>query len=85
MGLLTEAVPKDQLEKRVREYIDKYSNGPTVAYANIKQMINQVQYAGYHLVSQQEIEMQALCEMTEDHKEAVYAFLEKRPAKFAGR
>ena len=85
MGLFTEAVPKDQLEKRVREYIDKYSNGPTVAYANIKQMINQVQYAGYHLVSQQEIEMQALCEMTEDHKEAVYAFLEKRPAKFTGR
>ena len=35
IGLFTEAVPKEQLEERVRQYIEKYSNGPTVCDTNI--------------------------------------------------
>lgn len=85
IGLFTEAVPKENLAARVREYIEKYSNGPTVAYADIKAMINQVQFSGFNLLTQLEVDMQAECEATEDHKEAVYAFLEKRPAKFIGK
>lgn len=85
MGLFTEAVPKDRLEARVREYINKYANGPTVAYGNIKTMLNQVQFSGFNLLTPVEVDMQAACELTEDHKESVYAFLEKRPAKFQGR
>ena len=85
IGLFTEAVPKENLEERVREYISKYANGPTQAYGDIKSMINQVQFSDFHLLTQTEIEMQASCEMTLDHKEAVDAFLEKRPAKFIGK
>jgi len=85
MGLFTEAVSKENLEARVKDYIEKYSNGPTVAYADIKAMINQVQFPGFNLLTQLEVDMQAECEATEDHKEAVYAFLEKRPAKFIGK
>lgn len=85
MGLFTEAVPKDRLEARVREYINKYANGPTVAYGNIKTMLNQVQFSGFNLLTPVEVDMQAACELTEDHKESVYAFLEKRPANFQGK
>ena len=85
MGLFTEAVSKDALEGRVKEYIEKYSNGPTVAYSNIKAMLNQVQFSGFNLLTPLEVDMQAECEATLDHKESVYAFLEKRPAKFQGR
>ena len=85
MGLFTEAVPKEDLEARVQAYIEKYAKGPTIAYGNIKTMLNQVQFSGFNLLTPMEIEMQAQCEMTYDHKESVYAFLEKRPAQFLGR
>lgn len=85
MGLFTEAVPKEQLEQRVRQYIEKYANGPTVSYGNIKRMINQVRFSGYNLLTQLEMDLEAECEATEDHREAVYAFLEKRPAQFVGK
>ena len=39
-GLFTEAVPPEQLEERLEKYIQKYSNGPTKAYGNIKTLIN---------------------------------------------
>lgn len=85
MGLFTEAVPKDKLEERVKEYIAKYANGPTVAYGDIKTMLNQVQFPGFDQLTLLEVEMQAQCEATADHKESVYAFLEKRPAQFQGK
>lgn len=85
MGLFTEAVPKQDLEGRVRAYIEKYANGPTVAYGSIKAMLNQVQFSGFNLLTLLEVDMQAECEATLDHRESVYAFLEKRPAKFQGK
>ena len=84
-GLFTKAVPAGEMETTVEKYIKKYANGPTVAYANIKTMINQAQFAGYSEGMQTEIEMQGMCEMTEDFKEAVNAFLEKRKPDFKGR
>ncbi len=85
MGLFTEAVAKDAQEARVKEYIDKYSNGPTMAYGDIKKMINSVQFRGINQLTELEIDLQAELEASYDHKESVYAFLEKRPAKFIGK
>lgn len=84
-GLFTEAVPKEQLESRVKEYIEKYKNGPTAAYAGIKEMINRAQYSTYGDGMQAEIDCQGRCELTEDYREAVTAFLDKRKPEFKGR
>ena len=84
-GLFTEAVPAEQLEERVNEYVKKYSSGPSVAYAGIKTMINRVQYAAYADGMQAEIDAQGMCELTEDYPEAVTAFLEKRKPVFRGK
>lgn len=84
-GLFTEAVPADQLGERVQQYIDKYRNGPTVAYACIKELINQVQYADYIRFTPLETEYLERCELTKDYKAAVNAFLAKKPPQFYGR
>lgn len=84
-GLFTEAVPAEELEARVAKYVEKYANGPSVAYAGIKTMINRAQYAAYADGMQTEIDAQGACELTEDYREAVNAFLEKRKPAFKGR
>lgn len=84
-GLFTTAVPSTELEGTLEKYIKKYVNGPTTAYANIKTMINRAQYSSYADGMQSEIELQGMCETTEDFKEAVFAFLEKRKPNFQGR
>lgn len=84
-GLFTEAVPAEELEARVEKYIKKYANGPSVAYAGIKTMINRAQYAAYADGMQAEIDAQGACELTGDYREAVNAFLEKRKPEFKGR
>ena len=84
-GLFTEAVPDDQLEATVHAYIEKYSHGPTTAYAQIKEMINRAQYGNYADGMSAEIYCQSLCEQTEDYREAVTAFLDKRSPEFRGK
>ena len=84
-GLFTEAVPADQFEERVMKYVKKYSQGPAVAYAGIKTMINRAQFAAYGDGIQTEVDAQGECELTEDYAEAVTAFLEKRKPVFKGK
>lgn len=84
-GLFTEAVPPERLEKRVSEYIEKYRSGPTVAYACIKELINQTQYSDFSRFTPLETEYLERCERTEDYAQAVRGFLTKKKPEFQGR
>lgn len=84
-GLFTEAVPAEELEERVMKYVKKYSNGPAVAYAGIKTMLNRALYNAWADGMQAEIDAQGECELTDDYAEAVTAFLAKRKPEFKGR
>ena len=84
-GIITEAVPKDGLEETVQKYIHKYSHGPSAAYAQIKTLINGVNYSEWNACMQREVYAQYACSLTQDHREAVTAFLEKRKPVFQGK
>lgn len=83
-GIITEAVPTDTLEQTVNNYINKYSNGPTKTYGYIKTLINRVSYSELNACMQNEVEAQYMCSLTEDHREALTAFIEKRKPVFKG-
>lgn len=85
MGLVTVAVPREELESTLESYVAKYANGPTVAYGYIKAMMNRSPFTDYTVAVESEIEYQGICEQTQDHKEAVCAFLEKRKPVFQGK
>lgn len=61
------------------------ANGPTVALAGIRKMYWDSPENSYEEQLNLEFQMQRLAGATEDFKEGVTAFLEKRPAKFKGK
>ena len=75
----------EQLEERLEKYIQKYSNGPTKAYGNIKTLINRCVYSDWSLGTYSEVELQGELEQTEDFREAVFSFFEKRKPNFQGK
>nr|WP_245594537.1 enoyl-CoA hydratase-related protein [Actinospica robiniae] len=85
LGLYTELVPAEKLAERAREVAEKLAAGPTVAYASIKES---VAYGASHTLAETlEVEdaMQQRCAAAPDHREAVEAFLAKRPPVFTGQ
>jgi Enoyl-CoA hydratase/carnithine racemase len=84
-GLVNEAVPQDKLEEATLKLARKLAKGPTLAYGMIKTMINRIAFSGLDLELDNELEYQKLCAVTEDHKEGINAFLEKRKPVFRGR
>jgi 2-(1,2-epoxy-1,2-dihydrophenyl)acetyl-CoA isomerase len=84
LGILNRVVPDDQLEAETMKWAERMASGPTEAHGRTKLLIN----SGYnnqldqHLA--QESALVAETARTEDFREAVKAFLEKREPRFRG-
>lgn len=84
-GLVNEAVSPDQLEETTMKLANKLALGPTLAYGAIKAMVNRVSFGGFDLFVDTEAEYQQMLSHTDDHREGVSAFLEKRKPFFKAR
>jgi len=84
-GMIWEAVPDMEFESRWQSRASHLANGPTVAYANLKQAIRGSWENGFDAQLDLEAKLQGECGGTRDFKEGVVAFLDKRPAKYEGR
>jgi 2-(1,2-epoxy-1,2-dihydrophenyl)acetyl-CoA isomerase len=85
MGLVNGVVPADELVPATTELAGRLAAGPTVAYAAIKQTLA---FAATHDLPDsvaREAQAQARCGTTEDHRNAVRAFLAKEQTSFTGR
>jgi 2-(1,2-epoxy-1,2-dihydrophenyl)acetyl-CoA isomerase len=84
LGILNRVVPDDTLKEETQKWAEQMAAGPTEALGRTKLLIN----SGYknqldqHLA--QESTLIAETARTEDFKEAVKAFLEKREPHFKG-
>lgn len=85
IGLITKAVAADQLDAAVKEYTDYYANAPTKAIGLIKKMLNKAATSSLDEMLDYEAYCQEIAGSSEDYKEGVKAFLEKRKAAFRGR
>jgi enoyl-CoA hydratase len=85
MGLINYSVPADQLDARVDEYVQRLLKGAQVAIRATKRTINLgLKQVASHVMDAS-IAYEHLTVYTEDHAEAVHAFLEKRPPVFKGK
>jgi 2-(1,2-epoxy-1,2-dihydrophenyl)acetyl-CoA isomerase len=85
IGLVNRVVPAAALETTTRALAEKIAAGPPLALRLDKQMLNRA--ASTDLAAALEVEAfsQGLAIASEDHKEGVAAFFDKRPPKFTGR
>lgn len=85
LGVLNRLVPADELEKETMALAGKIASGPPLSMRLMKLQV----YEGLQMDLETALQMAAACETitltSEDHKEGVAAFREKRPATFRGR
>lgn len=85
IGLVNKVVPKDKLEETVKELAQKIASKSPVAIKIAKKAMNKGTQAGLDVGLALEVLAECLCFTTEDHKEGITAFLEKRAPKFTGK
>ncbi len=85
MGMLNAVVPAEQVLPAAQELAARLAAGPTEAYALVKESLAFASDSGLLAALDQEEELQAKAGRTQDHADAVRAFLAKRPAVFQGR
>jgi 2-(1,2-epoxy-1,2-dihydrophenyl)acetyl-CoA isomerase len=85
IGLVNRVVPRDALEGEAMALARKLASGPRVALAYMKQALNAAEHAKLEEILDFEALHQTKSGMTEDHREAARAFLEKRAPVFKGR
>jgi 2-(1,2-epoxy-1,2-dihydrophenyl)acetyl-CoA isomerase len=85
LGMATSVVPPEGLADEVAALATRLAAGPTVSYGAIRRSL--LHSAGHDLASSLEVEaeMMALTGATEDHRNAVDAFVAKRKPVFEGR
>ena len=85
LGLVNKVVPADQLDEAVKSYTDYYAQAPTKAIGLMKKMLNKSGNATLDEMLEYEAYCQEIAGNSEDYKEGVTAFLEKRKAEFKGK
>lgn len=84
-GMIWEAVPDDRFAEVVAARASRLAAGPTGAYAALKQALRGAFDQPLEAQLAIEARLQGACGASDDFREGVAAFLEKRTPKFTGR
>jgi len=85
MGLVNRVAPQDQFEDAVNDVADTIAQGPPISIASMKKVLNLSRNLDLEAVLDLERWAQGICRETEDHKEGLRAFKEKRAPVFTGK
>lgn len=85
LGVVNRVVSDDNLLEETMKLATEMANGPRIALAYMKKNLNAAETGKLSDVFELEAWHHTRCGMTEDHKEAAQAFVDKRQPTFKGR
>jgi 2-(1,2-epoxy-1,2-dihydrophenyl)acetyl-CoA isomerase len=85
LGLANRVVPHDDLMEEGLAYAAQLAAGPTRTLARMKENLNLATHVDLQTLMNHEAQNMRLSGMSNDSREAVMAFVEKREPKFAGK
>lgn len=85
IGLVDRVVPAAELEQATRELAGKLAQGPQLSIRMIKRLVYQGLRSDMRTALDTVSSHMSVITSTEDHKEAVHAFFEKRKPQFKGK
>jgi 2-(1,2-epoxy-1,2-dihydrophenyl)acetyl-CoA isomerase len=85
IGLASRAVPDDQLATVAREWAERLAQGPTFAIGMSKRLLNRSLESSMETALEEEAMAQSLVAQSEDMREGMTAFMERRAPAFKGR
>ena len=83
-GLINRVVSADLLDEEVNKISDYYAQAPTMAIGMIKKMLNKAGHSDLQTMLQYEAYCQEIAGRSNDYREGVSAFNEKRKPVFKG-
>ncbi|MGW8374429.1 enoyl-CoA hydratase [Streptomyces sp. ODS28] len=84
-GLVNRVLPGGELEKAARSWAERLAAGPTRALALTKRLVNASLESDRATAFEAEAQAQEINMTTEDAREGVAAFVERREARFRGK
>jgi enoyl-CoA hydratase/carnithine racemase len=85
LGIVHRVVASEALQEEAFALARSLAEGPSIAYRYIKDNLDEAMEITYPVAVDREAERMLRAQGTEDHKEAVRAFVEKRKPSFKGK
>jgi 2-(1,2-epoxy-1,2-dihydrophenyl)acetyl-CoA isomerase len=85
IGLVNKSVPAAELDEAVAQYVAYYAAAPTKAIGLMKRMLNLSYHSSLEEMLEYEALYQELAGKSQDNREGILAFLEKRKPDFKGK
>ena len=83
LGMINEVIEDDdEFAEAVMKRAKKFTYGPSSSYKYIKELVWESEFGGFDNFVKKEVEAQMACGATDDFKEGVSGFVEKRRANF---
>ncbi|MBU2608666.1 MAG: enoyl-CoA hydratase/isomerase family protein [Chloroflexi bacterium] len=84
IGLVNRVVASQELDEVANEWAERLTHSSAVALSHLKQALYQAQELTFKAELEEEINLQSLCLLSDDGKEGLKAFMEKRKPSFGG-